>query len=58
MITLDEAAAANFETSTVDDVLAVLVRNGRSLPVDLRAAGTVAVLDTSGRFLALYEQRG
>lgn len=58
MVTMDDAANASFATFTVDDASVTLIRHGRVLAVDLGAAGRVAVLDASGRFLALYEQRG
>ncbi|MBA2573681.1 MAG: tRNA pseudouridine(55) synthase TruB [Nocardioidaceae bacterium] len=58
LVTLDDAATANFTTYPVDDELVTLVRNGRAIPVDMGAADNVAVMSPTGEFLALYEQRG
>ncbi len=58
VVPLDEAAAVGFATYTVDDDRAAAVRNGRALTVDLGSAGPVAVLTSTGEFLALYGQHG
>lgn len=58
VVSLEEAARANFKTHTVDAEGAALVRNGRTLAVDLGESGNVAVMGPQGEFLALYEQRG
>jgi tRNA pseudouridine55 synthase len=55
---LEEVAERCFPTYTVDSGGARDISYGRKLEVDLGAEGPVAVVDESGRFLALYEQRG
>ncbi len=58
LLGLDAAARRCFPGLDLDEPLAAEVRVGRRLPIDLGAAGTVAVFAPSGEFLALYEQRG
>ena len=57
---LDIASAARgaFPTHELDDVQAAMVRVGKKLPIDLPAAGPVAVFAPDGEFLALYERGG
>jgi tRNA pseudouridine55 synthase len=54
---LTDVARRCFPTYALDDEQSRAVHVGRRLPVSLGAEGAVAVLDTSGTFLALYEQR-
>lgn len=58
MVPLDQAAAENFPTYTLNEDCVAMVRNGRAFTATLDAVGPVAVLTTAGEFLALYEQRG
>ncbi|MFD1861221.1 tRNA pseudouridine(55) synthase TruB [Aeromicrobium camelliae] len=59
VVDIDGVAARSFPVHRLDDAQARLVSHGRVLPdTTLPTAGTVAMLDPSGRFLALYEQRG
>ncbi len=58
MVPLDEAAATNFTTYTVVDDQAAGVRNGRTLTGNLGSPGPVAMLTSTGEFLALYDQHG
>ena len=58
MVPIDRVAERCFPTYTVDDTGARDISYGRKLPLELPVAGPVAVLDESGGFLALYEQRG
>ncbi len=58
VVSLEDAATANFKTHMIAVDLVALVRNGRTLPVDLGGQGNVAVMGPEGKFLALYEQRG
>ncbi len=58
LLALDEAARRCFPVLDLDEPQAADVRVGRRLPLDLGAAGPVAVFAPSGEFLALYEQRG
>jgi len=58
LMTLEEAASANFATYPVDEEFATQVRNGRALLVDLGSADPVAMMSPTGEFLALYERRG
>lgn len=58
LVDLDRAARRCFPAVDLDEPRAADVRVGRRLPLDLGAAGPVAVFAPSGEFLALYEQRG
>jgi tRNA pseudouridine55 synthase len=57
-VPINAVATRCFATYTTDDTGARDISFGRKLPVDLGAPGPVAVLDTQGTFLALYEQAG
>lgn len=57
IVSIDEVAARCFPTYSVDDAVARDISFGRKLSIDLGVEGPVAVLDGSGSFLALYEQR-
>ena len=53
------AARTAFESVTLADEAARMVRHGRSLPhTTLPGPGPVALFAPDGEFLALYEQRG
>lgn len=58
IIAMAAAAADSFATYDVDGDQRSAVINGRSLDVDLGAAGPVALFGPGGALLALYEQRG
>lgn len=58
VLPLDEAAAVSFATYTLDEELIHAVRNGRPIAVDLGSEGPVALLTSTGEFLALYRQDG
>jgi tRNA pseudouridine55 synthase len=58
MVPIDDVARRSFPTRTLNAEGVAAVQVGRKLPLDLGAAGPVAVFDDEGRFLALYEQRG
>jgi tRNA pseudouridine55 synthase len=58
VLPMADVARRAFPTTTLTREDAASVRVGRKLALDLGAAGPVAVLDESGEFLALYEQRG
>jgi tRNA pseudouridine55 synthase len=55
---LSDVARRCFPTYDADAEQTRDIGFGRKLDVVLGAEGTVAVLDSTGRFLALYEQRG
>jgi tRNA pseudouridine55 synthase len=69
-VSLDDIAAANFATYTIDDERVPAVRNGRALhlrldragghvePAELPSPEPVAVMSPTGEFLALYAQHG
>ena len=57
-IGLAEVARRCFSTYHLDEQQARDVGYGRKLSVDLGQPGPVAMFDETGRFLALYEQRG
>jgi tRNA pseudouridine55 synthase len=57
-VPIDDVARRCFPSRTLDADDAAAVAVGRRLSLDLGAPGPVAVFDGSGRFLALYEQRG
>jgi tRNA pseudouridine55 synthase len=54
MLPLEQVARQSFPTYEVAPELESAVRNGSRLPVELHAAGPVAVLTAAGEFLALY----
>ncbi|WP_229054247.1 tRNA pseudouridine(55) synthase TruB [Aeromicrobium sp. Leaf350] len=59
VISLDDATRIAFDSYDLSEAEAADVMFGRTLTgIDLGAPGTVAVFDPTGRFLALYEQRG
>jgi tRNA pseudouridine55 synthase len=58
MLPLEQVARQSFPTYEVAPELESAVRNGRRLPVELHAAGPVAVLTAAGEFLALYQADG
>jgi tRNA pseudouridine55 synthase len=58
LLELSDVARDAFATYLLDAEQAGHVRHGRPLEVALGAPGAVALLDSDGRFLALYEQRG
>ena len=55
---ITDVARRCFPTYSLDDQQARDVGYGRQLEVDLGASGPVALFDSGGSFLALYEQRG
>jgi tRNA pseudouridine55 synthase len=56
---IDDAARRAFPTVALDDAQATDVRFGRPQPgLALGSDGPVALCDSAGHFLALYEQRG
>ncbi|HEU4512610.1 MAG TPA: tRNA pseudouridine(55) synthase TruB [Nocardioidaceae bacterium] len=58
VVPIDDLARRCFPSRTLDDADAAAVHVGRKLGIDLGVEGPVAVFDGTGRFLALYEQRG
>jgi len=58
LIPITDVARRCFPTYSLDDQQARDVGYGRQLEVDLGASGPVALFDSGGSFLALYEQRG
>ncbi|MGH3423281.1 MAG: tRNA pseudouridine(55) synthase TruB [Nocardioidaceae bacterium] len=59
VVSLSQVARSSFPVADLPPHQAALVRHGRALADhDLGAHGPVAVFDTDGEFLALYEQRG
>ena len=57
LIPITDVARRCFPTYSLDDQQARDVGYGRQLEVDLGASGPVALFDSGGSFLALYEQR-
>ncbi|MFL6023508.1 MAG: tRNA pseudouridine(55) synthase TruB, partial [Marmoricola sp.] len=57
-VDISVAARSAFPAYDLDPTQSALVRVGRKLPLDLPAAGPVAVFDPEGEFLALYERGG
>jgi tRNA pseudouridine55 synthase len=57
-VPIGDVARRCFPSRTLDADDAAAVAVGRKLSLDLGVLGPVAVFDGSGRFLALYEQRG
>ena len=58
-MSIDDAARMAFPTLDLDDTQADDVRFGRPLAdLDLGSDAPVALFDSAGQFLALYEQRG
>jgi tRNA pseudouridine55 synthase len=55
---MDRVARASFATVTVTEAQAGQIRNGWRLVGVILPAGTTALLDEAGRFLALYRQEG
>jgi tRNA pseudouridine55 synthase len=55
---MDRVARASFATVTVTEAQAGQIRNGRRLVGVILPAGTTALLNEAGRFLALYRQEG
>ena len=55
---LDQVVRGSFPTLTVNETLAGQIRNGRRLAGVSLPAGTTALLDEAGHFLALYRQEG
>ena len=58
LVPIADVARRCFPTYTLTPEQSADVRVGRRLGVDLGASGPVALLDETGAFLALYEQRG
>ncbi|HET7386618.1 MAG TPA: tRNA pseudouridine(55) synthase TruB [Nocardioidaceae bacterium] len=58
MVTMAQVARRCFATYMLDAAQARDVGFGRKLAVELPESGPVAMLDATGGFLALYEQRG
>ena len=58
VLPIADVARRCFPHRVLDDAEASAVAVGRKLPLDLGEDGPVALLDGSGRFLALYEQQG
>jgi tRNA pseudouridine55 synthase len=58
IVPLDSVVSSSFATMTVNDTQAGQIRNGRRLAGVSLPAGTTALLDHAGHFLALYRQEG
>lgn len=55
VLDIAEAARESFPAVELDEDHAAMVRVGKKLPIELPAAGPVAVFAPTGEFLALYE---